>query len=257
MTFWDHLEVLRSVFIRIIAVALCAAVVAFVFKDLLFSIVLAPGKSDFISYRTLGKLIGLLGGNASGLTDFHVDMLSTQLTAQFMTHMKMAFCFGILISFPYIIYQLYGFVAPALRGSERRYTISVLTWSYLLFMAGVLLNYFLIFPLAFRFLGTYQVSPDVPNMITITSYSDLLLTLTLMMGLLFELPVLSWFLAKMGFLNDMFMRKYRKHAILVIFVFAAIITPTTDVFTLTVVALPVYGLYELSIGIVRRTQHIE
>ena len=107
-------------------------------------------------------------------------------------------------------------------------------------MAGVFLNYYLIFPLAFRFLGTYQVSPDVPNVITITSYVDLLLTLTLMMGILFELPVLSWFLARLGFLNAGFMRKYRRHAVVAIFVVAAVLTPTTDVFTLLVVAVPIY-----------------
>lgn len=130
--------------------------------------------------------------------------------------------------------------------------MAVLTWSYLLFITGVLLNYFLIFPLAFRFLGTYQVSADVPNIITLTSYTDLLLTLTLMMGILFELPVLSWFLAKLGFVNAAFMKKYRRHAIIAIFIVAAIITPTTDVFTLMLVGLPIYALYELSIVIVRR-----
>lgn len=256
MTFWDHLEVLRHVFLRILAVALCAAVVAFIFKDFLFSIVLAPGKSDFVTYRLVERVAGLIGCDVSGLTDFSVNMFSAQLTAQFMTHMKMAFCFGILVTFPYIIYQLYSFVAPALRNTERRYTIAVLAWSYLLFMVGVLLDYFLIFPLAFRFLGTYQVSPDVPNMITLTSYSDMLLTLTLMMGVLFELPILSWFLARLGFINEAFMRKYRRHAVVAIFAFAAIITPTTDVFTLMVVGLPVYGLYEVSIGIVRRATQV-
>lgn len=256
MTFWDHLEVLRRVFLRILAVAVTAAIVTFIFKDFLFTIVLAPGKSDFVTYRAIEKAAGLLGCDVSGLTDFNVSMFSAQLTAQFMIHLKMAFCFGILVTFPYIIYQLYGFVAPALRSTERRYTVAVLTWSYVLFMAGVLLDYFLIFPLAFRFLGTYQVSPDVPNMITLTSYGDMLLTLTLMMGVLFELPILSWFLARLGLINEAFMRKYRRHAVVVIFAFAAIVTPTTDVFTLMVVALPVYGLYEVSIGIVRRaTRH--
>lgn len=252
MTFWDHLEALRSVLLRILAIAVGAGIVAFCCKELLFRIILAPGNSGFITYRLMDRLLGLFGVSSSGLADFKIELFSAVLTAQFMTHLKMAFCFGLVLTMPYIIYQLYGFIAPALHRNERRYTVAVLTWSYLLFIIGVLLNYFLIFPLAFRFLGTYQVSADVPNIITLTSYTDLLLTLTLMMGILFELPVLSWFLAKLGFVNAAFMKKYRRHAIIAIFIVAAIITPTTDVFTLMLVGLPIYALYELSIVIVRR-----
>lgn len=252
MTFWDHLEVLRGVLLRIIAISAGAGVVAFCFKKQLFDIILAPGHPDFITYRLLGRALSLFGADASLLTDFNVNLFSAVLTAQFMIHLKMAFFSGLVITMPYVIYQLYGFVAPALRSNERRYTVSVLLWSYLLFMMGVLLNYFLIFPLAFRFLGTYQVNTDVPNMITLTSYTDLMLTLTLMMGILFELPVLSWFLGRIGFLNAGFMRKYRRHALVAIFALAAIITPTTDAFTLLVVGIPIYALYEISIGIVNR-----
>ena len=255
MTFWDHLEVLRNVILRILAIALAAAIVAFSFKDLLFGIILAPGNSDFCTYRLFGKVAAMFGADASNVADFKVELFSNMLTAQFMTHMKMAFWFGILLVVPYIIYELYGFISPALKKGERKYVVCVIAFSYLLFMAGVFLNYYLIFPLAFRFLGTYQVSPDVPNVITITSYVDLLLTLTLMMGILFELPVLSWFLARLGFLNAGFMRKYRRHAVVAIFVVAAVLTPTTDVFTLLVVAVPIYLLYEVSISVVRRSTH--
>lgn len=253
MTFWDHLEVLRRIILRILAIAAAVAVAAFCFKDLLFRIILAPSKSGFVTYRIFANLARRLGADASSLLDFNVDLFSNMLTAQFMTHMKMAFCFALLLTVPYIIYELYGFVAPALRSEERKYSTTVIVWSYLLFMMGVLLNYFLIFPLAFRFLGTYQVSSDVPNVITLTSYTDMLLTLTIMMGVMFELPILSWFLAKLGILNVTFMHKYRRHAILVIFIVAAIITPTTDVFTLTLVAIPIYLLYEASIMVVRKS----
>lgn len=129
--------------------------------------------------------------------------------------------------------------------------------SYLLFMGGVLLSYFLIFPLTFRFLGTYQVSPEVANLITLQSYMDTLMTITLMMGVLFEIPILCWLFARLGILTESFMRKYRRHAIVVILIVAAIITPTADVFTLTVVSLPIYLLYEGSICIVRRSQRKE
>ena len=119
-------------------------------------------------------------------------------------------------------------------------------------MVGIILDYLVIFPLAFRFLGTYQVSDSIPNVITLESYTDLLITLTLLMGILFELPVLAWFLGKLGIIDSAFMKRYRRHAIVAILVIAAVITPTTDVFTLTIVTLPIYLLYELSIAIVHR-----
>jgi sec-independent protein translocase protein TatC len=127
-------------------------------------------------------------------------------------------------------------------------------WGYLLFMLGVLLNYFLIFPLTFRFLGTYQVSALVENTITLTSYVDTLMMLSLMMGIVFEIPILSWLFAKLGFLTSSFMKKYRRHAIVLILIVAAFITPTSDVFTLMLVSLPMYLLYEISIGVVKRTE---
>lgn len=254
MTFWDHLEELRKVVFRVLAVALVAAIAAFCFKDLLFRIILAPGKPDFVLYRGLEALASALGADASEFRSFNVDMFSATLTTQFMTHLKMAFWFGMLVVMPYVIYQLYGFVAPALREDEKRYTMPVIVWSYLLFMAGILLNYFLIFPLAYRFLGTYQVSFDVPNMITLNSYTDMLLTMTLLMGVLFELPIMSWFLAKLGLLNSEFMKKYRRHAFVAILIIGAVITPTTDIFTLLVVSVPIYLLYEASIRVVRRVR---
>lgn len=252
MTFWDHLDALRDVIIRILAVALVAFIAAFCFKEPLFRLILAPSHSDFVFYRWIAVISEWLGFNASGLQEFHVELFSTVLTAQFMIHMKMAFYVGLVIVLPYILYMLYGFVAPALHANERESSTKVLVWSYLLFMMGVAIDYFIVFPLAFRFLGTYQVSADIPNVITLESYTDTLITLSLMMGILFELPVLSWFLARLGVIDAMFMKKYRRHAVVAILIVAAVITPTTDVFTLMVVSLPIYLLYELSIGIVRR-----
>jgi sec-independent protein translocase protein TatC len=170
-----------------------------------------------------------------------------------MIHLKIAFYAGLIVAMPYVLYELYGFISPALRENEKKHTTAIVTWSYLLFMMGVVLNYFIIFPLAFRFLGTYQVSADVPNIITLASYIDMLTTLTLLMGIMFELPILSWFLAKLGMINANFMKQYRRHAFVAILVVGAVITPTTDIFTLLLVAAPIYLLYELSINIVRRT----
>ena len=143
---------------------------------------------------------------------------------------------AVLCASPYILYQLFRFVSPALYVNEKKYVVRAVSYSYLLFMCGVLLSYFLIFPLTFRFLGTYQVSPEVANLITLQSYMDTLMTITLMMGVLFEIPILCWLFARLGILTEAFMRKYRRHAIVVILVIAAIITPTADVFTLSIVS---------------------
>ena len=171
-----------------------------------------------------------------------------------MVHLKAAFAVGFLVASPYILHVLYSFVSPALYRSERRVAVRLVGGGYLMFIIGVALNYFLIFPLTFRFLGTYQVSADVPNLISLESYMSTLLMLSLAMGLMFELPVLSWLLARMGFVSADFMRRYRRHAVVAILVVAAVITPTADVFTLSVVSLPIYLLYELGIVIAARAE---
>ena len=240
MTFWDHLDELRSVIIRLLVITALAAVAAFCLKDELFTLVLAPRSSDFITYRLLG------------VEPFSIHLMNVGLTEQFMTHLKTAFYAGVLVALPYIIYQLFHFVSPALYDNERKYATLLCTSGYLMFMLGTALNYLLIFPLTVRFLGTYQVSPDVANMLTLQSYMDTLLMMNLVMGIVFELPVVSWLLGRMGLINAQMMRVWRKHAVVAILVVSAIITPTTDAFTLLVVALPIWLLYELSIMIVKR-----
>ena len=252
MTFWDHLDALRDVILRILAVALVGFIAAFALKEPLFRLILAPSTPDFILYRWITAAAGSMGIDASALQDFQVDLFSTTLTAQFMIHMKMAFYISMVAILLYSLYLIFGFVAPALHENEKRSSTKVVVWSYILFMTGIVLNYLIIFPLAFRFLGTYQVSDAIPNIITLESYTDLLITLTLLMGILFELPILAWFLGRLGVIDSAFMKKYRRHAIVVIMIIAAIITPTTDVFTLTIVTLPIYLLYEVSIMIVRK-----
>lgn len=252
MTFWEHLDVLRAAIVRIIVVVVLCGIVAFMFKDQLFAIVLAPKDAGFITYRLLFQLSSLVGGNADG-GDFFVQLVNTGLAQQFVIHVKTAMCFGVICSSPYIIYQLFCFVSPALYDNERRYVVRVVGFGYLMFLLGALVSYFLIFPLTFRFLGTYQVSGEVTNMITLDSYISTLMTMTLAMGIVFEIPILSWLFAKLGFLNSAFMRRYRKHAIVIILIVAAVITPTSDVFTLLVVSLPMYLLYEFSIVLVRHS----
>ena len=242
LTFWDHLDVLRSSLIRM-AVAVCVlAIAAFAMKNELFAIVLAPRSSDFVTYQLLG------------VEAFHINLMNTGLTEQFMIHMRTAIYAGILLASPYILYELFRFVSPGLYQNERRYGLWIVGAAYVMFVVGTLINYFVIFPLTVRFLGTYQVSPDVANMLTLQSYIDTLLGMSLVMGVVFELPVVCGLLGRMGLITDRMMSTYRRHAVVAILVVAAIITPTTDVFTLFVVALPIYLLYELSIQIVRITK---
>ena len=242
MTFWDHLDVLRASLIRMAIAVVVFGIVAFCMKEELFSIVLAPCSSDFITYK-------LLGAEA-----FHIHLMNTGLTEQFMIHMRTAIYAGLLVASPYILYELFRFVSPGLYQNERRYAVWIVGAAYLMFLVGTLINYFVVFPLTVRFLGTYQVSPEVANMLTIQSYIDTLLGMSLVMGVVFELPVVCALMGRMGLLTDHFMAEYRRHAIVAILVAAAIITPTTDVFTLFVVALPIYLLYEVSIQIVRCTK---
>ena len=180
MTFWEHLDELRGVVIRSAVVVAVFAVVAFALKDWLFAVVLAPQKSTFVTYRLMGA------------DPFSIHLMNTGLTEQFMVHIRTAAYAGLLLASPYVLYQLFGFVAPALYAAERRQATGVVGAAYLMFIVGTAVNYFLVFPLTVRFLGTYQVSTEVENMLTLQSYIDTLLTLSLTLGLVFELPVVCW-----------------------------------------------------------------
>ena len=237
-TFWQHLDVLRWVILRSLGVAVVFAVVAFCLKDWLFAIILAPRTSAFITFQWMG------------VEPFSVHLMNTGLTEQFMTHMRVAMYAGLLCAAPYIIFELFRFVSPGLYQNERRAGLWIVTSGYLMFMLGTLLNYFLIFPLTVRFLGTYQVSPEVENMLTLQSYTDTLISMSLVLGVVFELPVICAILGRMGILTSSLMTRYRRHAIVAILIVAAIITPTTDIFTLLIVSLPIWLLYELSILVV-------
>lgn len=220
-SFWEHLDELRSVIIKSLCAWLVATMAAFLCKDILFEWLMKP-----------------LG---AGRTLINIDV-----TAQFVTHIQVSLCMGFVVALPLMVYWLYGFVAPALYQQEKRYSSVFIICSVLLFAAGVALNYFLIFPLSFRFLNAYQVSPQVVNHISLGSYISLLLVLSILMGLLFELPILTWLLSALGIIKRAHLRRYRRHVFVGILIVAAVITPTGDPFTLLLVTLPVYALYELS-----------
>ena len=253
MSFWEHLDVLRGILFRIAALTLGFAVIAFACREWLFDIILAPKYDNFIIYdlfRSVGKIFNPNGDSGH----FDVQLINTGLAKQFVIHMKASIYAGFLVAAPYTLYQIFRFVSPALYANERRYAVKVLGGGSVMFALGVLLSYFLIFPLTFRFLGTYQVSDDVVNMISLESYMDTMMMLCVMMGIVFEIPILCWLFAKFGFITADFMKKYRKHAVVILLFISAIITPTADVFTLTVVAMPMWLLYEASIIIVQRTK---
>ncbi len=241
-SFWDHLDELRSVLIRcVVAWAVCA-VAAFCFRDALFAFLFAPAHPDFITYRILNSLS--LG---EGLGEASISFINTQLAAQFTTHMQVAALAGLVIAFPFLIQQVYSFLSPALYPNEKRAAGRVISFGTILFLCGVALNYLIIFPFAFRFLATYQVQPEVVNQIALDSYVSTLLILSLVMGLLFEMPMVAWALGKAGLLEAAWLKQYRRHALVALMILAAVITPTGDAFTLMLVTIPLYLLYELSI----------
>ena len=238
LTFWEHLDVLRGGLIRCLVAVTGCAIVAFVLKEQLFDLVLWP-------------LLDHLSGDSAFAP---IALINTGLAQQFIVHMRVALAVGALAVSPYILYELVRFVSPALYPNERRASLPAVLAGYAMFILGVAVSYLLIFPFTFRFLGTYQVQADVQNLIALDSYVSTLLILSLMMGVLFELPVLCWLLAKLGLLRSEPMRRYRRHAIVVIVILSAVITPTGDLFTLSLVSVPVYVLYEAGICVVKRVE---
>ncbi len=254
VTFWDHLDEMRGYILKAIIVVITFGIVAFLFKEQLFDIILAPKRWDFVTFRLFNEINSWVAPADVTSNIFNVKLINTGLADQFMIHMKMAIFVGALCASPYILYLLFSFISPALYEKERRYAFRVTTSGYLMFITGVALAYFLIFPLTFRFLGTYQVSDAVENTITLQSYINTLMMLCLVMGIVFEIPVLSWIMAKLGLINSSVMVKFRRHAIVAVLIISAIITPTSDIFTLMLVAMPIWLLYEASILIVKITK---
>lgn len=252
MTFWDHLDELRGVLIRIVLMLIVACVMAFCFKEVLFGVVFAPKEPDFLTWRVLVYLSGKVTGSPVVIELSKVQIINTGLAQQFAMHMKVALWAGLFLVSPYVIYQLFGFISPALYDNERKGARVATVGAYVMFVLGVLVSYFLVFPLTYRFLVDYQVSEEVVNMISLESYIDTLMLLGILMGVMFEIPVVAWLLGKMGLLSGGLMRKYRRHAIVAIVSVSAVITPTTDIFTLLLVSVPIWLLYEVSVFLVKK-----
>lgn len=249
LTFGGHLEVFRQMLFRILAVAGAIAIVVFCLKDITWRLLLAPSEWNFCTYRWIEEAVQAVGIDFR-FEPYHVDLIATDLSSQFMTHITTAVSLGLLGASPYILFELFRFISPALYDNERRYSVQVAGTIYLLFIAGVLMSYFVLFPISFRFLGTYSVSAKVVSTITLDSYVSTFTSLTLLMGVVFQLPVIAFFVGKMGFVTCDMLSQYRKHAFIAILLVAAVITPP-DIMTLILVAIPLYLLYEVSIRIVR------
>ncbi len=257
-TFWEHLDELRTVIIRLLVVFLIAFIIAFCFKEFLFSVLLAPQHADFITYQWIDSLLSLMAISSDGIQsggNISIPLINTELAQQFIIHMKAAACVGLIVISPYVLYECFHYISPALYRKERKYAVWIVLGGYIMFMLGLLFSYYVIFPFTFRFLGTYQVDELVMNTITLDSYMSTLFAITLTMGIVFQMPVLSWILGRMGLISRKLMRRYRRHVFVFILAVAAIITPTSDAFTLMLVSLPMYMLYEVSILLVENKKH--
>ena len=249
LTFGGHLEVLRKMLFRILGVAGTIAILVFCFKTEIFKFLLAPSEWDFCTYRWMENAIQAMGVDFH-FEKYHVDLIATDLSSQFMTHITTSCYLGLLGASPYILFELFRFVSPALYENEKKYSVRIVILVYVLFIIGLLMSYFIIFPIAFRFLGTYSVDARVTSNITLDSYIDTFTTLTLVMGVVFQLPIIAFFLSKMGLVTAEFLSNYRKHALIAIMLVAAIITPP-DLLSLVLVTIPLYLLYEVSIKVVK------
>ncbi len=241
--FWDHVDALRGVLLRCaLTVALLAGALFAVMPWIFDNVILAPCRPDFPLYRWLGHISSWWG--AGDMEELHVELINIRLASQFFIHMSTSLWLALALAFPIVIYQLWRFVAPGLYENEKRGARKAFLAGNAMFYLGVAAGYFLVFPLTLRFLAQYQLSAMIPNQVSLDSYMDNFLVLILVMGIIFELPLVCWMLGRMGLLHRSFFTAYRRHAIVGLMALAAVVTPTGDPFTLMVVFLPIYLLWE-------------
>ena len=255
MSFWDHIDALRSVLVRIVVVLVVMTLgLFFVMPSIFDRVILAPCHGDFVLYRLFERMTSSVSWLPQFSTDgFQVELINIKLASQFFIHMSTSFWLALVLTFPIVLYLLWSFVAPALYPREKRGVKTAFLIGCLMFFLGVAVGYFIVFPVTLRFLADYHVSQLVPNQISLDSYMDTFLMLIFIMGIIFELPLVAWLLGTLGVLHRGFFRTYRRHAVVVLLVLAAIITPTGDPFTLMVVFLPIYLLYEVSAYLVPKS----
>src|SRR5699024_1736473 len=253
MSFFDHIEELRWHLIRSLIAVLVLTVVAFIEITFIYdNIIMAPTRHTFITYEAFCKFGHWMGmGDKLCLADVKLTFQNMKLSGQFLQAISSSFIIGIIVAAPYIIWEFWSFIKPALKDGEVKHTTGVVFWISLLFFTGVAFGYYILTPYTVNFFAAYSISESIHNIITIKSYLSTIKQIVLGTGLLFELPILAYFLAQAGVITPDFLKTYRKHAILVIIVLAAIITPP-DVASQIIVSIPLYGLYEISIWITKR-----
>ena len=265
MSFLEHLEELRWHIIRSLIAIVVMMIVAFIFKNVLFDkVVLAPKDPDFISNRMfcefghyIARIFNFKNPDVMCINTKPLNLISIKMAGQITTHIVVALVAGLILAFPFVIREFWLFFKPALHSNEAKHASGAVLASSLLFFIGVLFGYFLLAPLSIHFLSSYKISADVVNQINVRSFIGTITSICLATGVIFELPIVAFFLTKIGVITPAFMRKYRKHAIVVIFIVAAIITPP-DVFSQSLVAIPLLILYEVSIfisaGVIRKKE---
>lgn len=256
MSFWDHLDALRGHLFRSAVAVFILAVVAFINRTIIFDyIILAPKDSDFITNQLLCRLGTLLRVTSLCIDNYNIELINLELSGQFSTHMSISFFTGLVVAFPYITWEFWRFLKPALYENEKKHSKGAVAIMSLLFITGVLFSYFLIVPLTLNFFGTYQVSELVENQISLSSYISTLVSVTFAIGVVFELPVLVYFLTKIGIITPNFLKRNRKFMIVIIVTIAAIITPP-DIISQVLVSLPLLALYEISIIVASRINKV-
>ena len=252
MSFLEHLEELRWHIIRSVFAVMIFAVVAFVMKDFIFNtIILNPRTPEFWTNRMFARLADMVGTDALRINQKPLELISIQIAGQFLTHIWVSIIAGFIIAAPVVFFEFWKFIKPALYDNEKKYAGGAVFFTSILFMLGILFGYFLIVPLSVHFLGSYNVSGEVTNQINLRSYIGSVTSISLAAGVVFLLPIFTYFLSKVGILTPEFMKTYRKHAYVVMLLLSAIITPP-DIFSQIMVFIPLFFLYEVSIFISRR-----
>ena len=253
MSFWEHLDHLRPRLLRAVAAFVVFLVVAFAFGDELMVLITAPKAEGFPTNRLFAWLAEESGKEFLRINATPLTLINTAMAGQFNLHIQLAFYTALLLVVPYSLWELWGFIRPALTEREQHKSRFFVFEVSTCFFFGALFGYFALTPLSVNFLATYSMGDQLTNMIDVSSYLSLILNMVFACGVIFLLPILSRILAKMGLLTANFMRKYRRHAIVILAIFSAFITPP-DVASMMLVLLPLYGLYELSICIVVKTE---
>lgn len=254
MSFLEHLEVLRWHIIKSLVAILVVAIIAFIFKDIVFNIILLEPKTpEFITNRLLCDFGRIVNIPRLCINSRPLEIISIKMAGQFSMHIMVSLVAGLVLAFPYVFFQFWRFIVPALYSTEKRYAKGAVFFSSMLFILGVLFGYYIITPLSIHFLGSYSVSDQVTNQINLISYVSTMASVVLASGIVFELPILVYFLSKVGLVTPKFLRKYRKHSLILILALSAIITPP-DIFSQVLVALPLVVLYEVGIYISKRIE---